>query len=739
MCYYIRMNTVDKFNSLNSEQKQALVATNGAVLVTAGAGSGKTRLLTHRIAYLIEKMFVPAINILAITFTNKAANEMKERVTKITPDGKNVWISTFHSMCVRILRSHIHRLDPSYNQNFSIYADSDSEKVLKVLIAEKNLADSKIIKNVLYHLSNMKNNNISLYDYKKELDVFPGGQIIYDLMRGYEQSLASNNALDFDDLLTKTYELFKTCPDVLNFYAERFKYILVDEFQDTNKIQYELVKLLASVHKNIFVVGDEDQCIYTWRGANFRNISNFTKDFENVQVFKLEQNYRSTKTILNLANKLIKNNKSRIDKTLWCENGEGEPVAYKQLYDEQAEADHVAKTIHDLVENSGASYNDFAILVRFNALTFPFEEKLLSYDIPYKIYGGFKFYERVEVKNILAYLRLFINQKDEQAFARVVNFPKRGIGDTSVQKLRELARNLGVSMLEICLEAGNYPIQPSLRNKLLPFANTYKKLFAEFELQSLDSFAREVVESFNIKSAYNSNSEEDFDKLANIDQLLGSIAAYAKKNPEDTLSDYLQSVSLISDLDNMGEDGNVIVATMHAVKGLEFKNVFLVGLEEKVMPISRAYGDDAQMEEERRLMYVGITRAKERLFLTNAQTRYLYGHRDYMMASRFVGELDLIPKFEARPKFTTAAARTTLNQVDNIKNNLKNGNAYVEFLSKQAKDISIYAIGQTVLHSKFGMGVIVDIDLESKTADIDFKAFGVRTLMLEIAPLKIIK
>ena len=733
------MNTLDKFENLNAEQKQALIATDGAVLVTAGAGSGKTRLLTHRIAYLIEKMNIRPENILAITFTNKASNEMKDRVAKITPDGRFVWISTFHSMCVRILRSHINRLDPTYNQNFSIYSDSDSEKVLKVLIAEKNLSDSKIIKNVLFHLSNMKNNNISLFDYKKELEVFPDGQTIYDLMKGYEENLAENNALDFDDLLTKTYALFQACPDILYFYANRFMYILVDEFQDTNKIQYELVKQLASVHKNIFVVGDEDQCIYTWRGANFRNISNFTKDFEDVKVFKLEQNYRSTKTILNLANKLIKNNKSRIDKTLWCDNGEGEPVAYKQLYDEQAEADYVAKTIHDLVQNSGASYNDFAILVRFNALTFPFEEKLLSYDIPYKIYGGFKFYERVEVKNILAYLRLFVNQKDEQALIRVINFPKRGIGDTSIQKIREISKNCNVPMFEVCLNLDTFALPSALKNKILPFVNTFKRLYAEFELQDLDSFAREVVEAFNIKSAYNSNSQEDFDKLANIDQLLGSISTYAKKNPDDSLSDYLQSVSLISDLDNMGDDGNVTVATMHAVKGLEFKNVFLIGLEEKVMPISRAYGDDSQMEEERRLMYVGITRAKERLFLSNSQTRYLYGHRDYMMVSRFVSELDLVPKFEARPKNLSASSQTSLNQVDNIRTSLKNGNAYVNFLSKQAKDISIYAIGQTVLHSKFGLGTILDIDLESKTADIDFKSFGVRTLMLEIAPLKIIK
>ena len=733
------MNTLDKFNSLNSEQKNALVATDGAVLVTAGAGSGKTRLLTHRIAYLIEKLYVRPENILAITFTNKAANEMKERVSKITPEGGAVWISTFHSMCVRILRANIDRLDSSYDKNFSIYSDTDSEKVLKVLVADRNISDSKIIKNVLFHLSKMKNDNISLHDYKKELETYPEGDKIYGLMQGYEKELVKNNALDFDDLLTKTFALFKTCPDVLDYYSNRFKYILVDEFQDTNKIQYELVKALASVHKNVFVVGDEDQCIYTWRGANFRNISNFTKDFENVKVFKLEQNYRSTKTILNFANKLIKNNRSRIDKTLWCENADGEPVQYKQLYDEQAEADYVAKTIHDLVVNTGASYSDFAILVRFNALTFPFEEKLLSYDIPYKIYGGFKFYERVEVKNILAYFRLFINQKDDQAFARIINFPKRGIGDTSIERIREISQNLGVSMLDVCLDADMYPVPPSLRNKLLPFANTYKKLFAEYELQGIADFAKDVVECFNIKSAYDSNTEEGFDKIANIDQLLNSISLYATKNPDDTLSDYLHSVSLISDLDNMGEDGNVIVATMHAVKGLEFKNVFLIGLEEKVMPISRAYNNDAEMEEERRLMYVGITRAKERLFLTNSQTRYLYGRRDYMMASRFIGELDLIPKFEARPKTTNSATRTTLSQVDSIKNNLKTGNAYVDFLSKQAKDISQFAIGQTVLHTKFGMGEIQDIDLDSKTADIDFKSFGVKTLMLEIAPLKIIK
>ena len=735
------MNTIDKFENLNTEQKTAMLATDGAVLVTAGAGSGKTRLLTHRIAYLLEKMQILPENILAITFTNKASNEMKERVTKITPNGQYVWISTFHSMCVRILRSHIEKLDPSYNRNFSIYSDTDGEKLLKTLVAEKNLTDNKIIKNVLFHLSNMKNNNRSILQYSRDIQTYPDCDTIIDLMQDYEEHLRENNALDFDDLLVKTYSLFRACPEVLKHYATRFRYILVDEFQDTNMIQYELVKALSSIHKNIFVVGDEDQCIYTWRGANFKNINNFTKDFDNVQIFKLEQNYRSTKTILQFANKLIKHNKSRIDKTLWCDNPDGEPVKYKQLYDEQGEADFVAKTIHDLVANKGCSYNDFAILVRFNALTFPFEEKLLSYNIPHKIYGGFKFYERAEIKDVLAYLKLFINPKDEQAFIRIINFPKRGIGDTSIQKIREIAVAYGTSSLDVALNPRKFGIANALAQKLEGFAEKFVMLLKAYETQPLDDFAKQVVKTFGIEEAFNDKLEEELNKILNIQQLIHSIENFAKANPFDTLSDYLQSVSLISDMDSMDSSDNVIVATVHAVKGLEFRVVFLVGLEESVFPISRALNSDEELEEERRLMYVGITRAKEKLYVSSCKTRFLYGRRNRMLESRFIADAGLArtPQKTFESEFSFGANPFASNksfggfggQVDYIKT------SSIADTKSEPKAPLKFKPGQTVVHTRFGKGKLLEVDYEERTGDIDFESVGVKTLMLDIAPLTI--
>ena len=714
----------------------ALQAISGAVLVTAGAGSGKTRLLTHRIAHLIENLGVSPYNILAITFTNKASQEMRERVCNLCPNGEKVWISTFHAMCVRILRQHISTLDPRFNQNFSIYADAETEKVVKTLLANENVSDDKLKKSILFHISNMKNNNIPFAKYKQDIAYDRNAPLIARVMASYQNTLTENNALDFDDLLVKTYELFTTHPDVLELYSNRFEYILVDEFQDTNAIQYDLVKLLARTHGNIFVVGDEDQCIYTWRGANFANISNFKKDFPVVKVFKLEQNYRSTKTILSTANTLIKHNKERIDKTLWCDNDEGEPIEYKAVFDEQHEADFVASKIHSLVKYHGYSYSDFAILLRLNALSLPFEEKLLSYNIPHKIYGGFKFYERAEIKNVLAYLKLFVNPKDDQAFLRIINFPKRGIGETSLQRMRDIAQDQHISLLELSLNACKHSLQGALCEKLERFAGVFLSVLSDYEHLSLPEFCESVIERFSIKTAFNDKNEEDLNKLMNIDQLLQSIKTYADKNPESTLSDYLQSVSLISDMDSMGENDNVIVATVHAVKGLEFRVVFLPALEEGMFPISRAVGDSAQMEEERRLMYVGITRAKEKLFVTNARTRYLYGRRNYTTTSRFVTDAGLSsqkPRFDFNDDDFKAVNKTSVFQ------QVKNITASSQTTTKQETTKPLaYTVGTKVRHPRFGDGVILSIDHEERTGDIEFETLGIKTLMLDIAPLSIL-
>ena len=724
-------------DSLNEEQKKALYVTDGAILVTAGAGSGKTRLLTHRIAYLIKEKGVSPFNILAITFTNKAANEMRERVAGMVQGAENVWISTFHSMCAKILRLNIHNLDSSYDNNFTIYSDSDTDKVIKQIQVEMDRTDDdKFKKNLAFHISNYKNNFNDLNVYKKENEFDRNIDEIIPAIIRYEEILRENNAVDFDDLLILTDRLFERCPEVLQHYADRFHYILVDEFQDTNKIQFDLVKKLASVHKNLFVVGDEDQCIYSWRGANFENIYHFKDNFENVQVFKLERNYRSTKNILNTANLLIKNNKSRYFKNLWTEKDDGNEVVRRELNDEQEEADYVSRTIYSLANNNGYSYKDFAILLRLNALTLPFEERLLAYNIPHKIFGGFKFYERAEIKNVLSYLRLFVNPKDEQAFLRVINFPKRGIGDSAIASLRKVAINNKKSLLETCLNIENLTAERSLINKFSGFARIYKDLLSSYELEPLDEFTNEVIEKFGIKLAYQGKNEEDIDKLMNIDSLLASIQSFVQKNPSSGLSEYLESVSLVSDIDSFDESNNVTVATVHAVKGLEFKVVFVVGLEEKIFPISRAIGSDADMEEERRLMYVAITRAEENLFLTNCRTRFIYGKRDYMIPSRFLGELGYT-NVKAKTSYFTERHETPSYSHDI--NAFKTTASQSTTFTKAKVDTSIYKVGQMVLHTKFGIGTIQSITADGKCADIAFNGIGTKTLLPEIAPLKIIK
>jgi len=751
-------------NSLNDAQLEALNEVQGAVLVTAGAGSGKTRLLTHRIVHLIKNINVSPENILAITFTNKASNEMKERISRMLPDAsERVWISTFHSMCARILRANIKYLNEGLDSNFSIYSDSESGKVINEILAGRGLEkDEQLKKTISYHLSNFKNNYYSLDMYESEFAYEKDINLIVSIIKQYQKKLTENNALDFDDLLLTTHKLFKNVPEVLNKYATRFEYVLVDEFQDTNEIQYELVKMLSQVHKNIFVVGDEDQCIYTWRGANFKNIFKFKDDFENVKVFKLEKNYRSTKTILNYANKLIKNNKSRIDKNLWSEIEGTASVEKMEFYDQQGEAEYVARTIYNLVHNEGYKYKDFAILMRLNALSLNFEERLLSYNIPHKIFGGYKFYERVEVKNVLAYLKLFVNQKDEQAFLRVINFPKRGIGDSTILKLKQLSQTKSASLLEICLNSSEFDLPASITIKLNAFIQIYKRLFTEYETTPLDEFVINVIKEFGIRNAYSSNSVEDTDKLMNIDQLVSSIQAFYSKNKTATLSDYLQNVSLISDIDSLDEENNnVVVATVHSVKGLEFRGVFIIGLEEKIFPISRAYGKDEEMEEERRLLYVGITRAKENLFLTNCKARYLYGKRNDMLPSRFLKELgfesgkqefrgvrEQVASFsqnrtgKSKQSSQFDFVKKRLNEVFYSSRNSNDNNFNSKLINEDTltkTDISIYKTGKIVLHPKFGIGTIVSIDKEAKCADIDFHTIGVKTLMLEIAPLKIVK
>ena len=693
-------------DSLNDEQKQALFQTEGVVLVTAGAGSGKTRLLTHRICYLIEKGVSP-YNILAITFTNKATNEMKERISRMV--NARIWISTFHSMCVRILRENIDRLE-GYTKDFTIIAEADKDKILKELLKKYQCEDDE--KNrVESHLDNIKNKGLDIDEYfsairqyNKSRDLVIYEKICYD----YEEYLHKNNALDFDDLLNKTLFLFHNYKDVLDHYANRFHYILVDEFQDTNLVQYKLIKLLASVHKNLFVVGDEDQCIYSWRGANFHNIFNLKEDFDDVKVFKLERNYRSTKNILTLANNVIANNKERMKKNLWTDKDAGEGPVVFTAFDERDEANTVARTIEDLL-SEGYSYNDFAVLMRVNALSRPIEEAFMGFGVPYKLYGGFKFYERAEIKMVLSYLSVFVNQRDEISLLKIINFPKRGIGDVAVQKLQEEAREerLLDYLLSERFKFSRY------FSKLEKFVETYKALYEQMNTLPLADFVAKVVKNFGIEQAYAGKDDESMEKVENIESLLSGVQEYQDENEEAGLSDYLANVMLKSDSDNIQEGGFVSIATIHAVKGLEFKVVFVVGLEEGIFPLARATFSESEMEEERRLMYVAVTRAEERIYLFHAEKRYMYGKSSYQKPSRFLDELGIVSK--TKPKLFSVSRE-----------------------KEEAEEVfdSGFKVGDKILHSRFGEGKIVNISDDGLVADIDFDDFGKKSLMLNLANLE---
>lgn len=726
--------------SLNQEQLLALKETEGVVLVTAGAGSGKTKLLTHRIAYLIEELGENPYNILAITFTNKAAGEMRERVASMVDGADRIWISTFHSMCAKILRMEIENLSP-FTKDFTIYSESDSEKVLKEIFNEYGVSDDKIKKAVSYHLSNWKNGSQSLEEYltyhKDEFDMKRIGQYIM----AYQDKLKKNNALDFDDLLLKTVEIFKKYPEILEKYAYRFKYILVDEFQDTNLVQYNLIKMLAHIHGNLFVVGDEDQCIYSWRGANFQNIFNIKKDFNDVKIFKLERNYRSTKEIISVANNVIKNNKSRLDKNMWTENAGGEKPVIFEAFDERDEASFVARNIARLVDE-GYDYKDFAVLMRMNALSRSFEEAFLSYNIPHRVFGGFKFYERVEIKNLISYLRLFINPKDDVSFNRIINFPKRGIGDGTIAKLQALDYNKSLLENAISTELK----ESVLYKKFEPFIVGYENSL-KVSQENLSKFVENALNSFKIREAYNPKDDDDLDRLLNIDQFVSSVKEFEALNPDATLGDFLESITLSSDVDEIGSSGAVTIATVHAVKGLEFRCVFVVGLEEGIFPISRAFDNPSDMEEERRLMYVALTRAEEKLFITHCVKRYMYGESQYQSNSRFLRELGIVENTGYQRRFgysneykTYDSDSINVDRFNDFSSPVKGFNKEVFFKKeeKPRKDVSIYKVGQSVEHPRYGIGEIVEISSDSLVGDIIFEDFGRKSLMLELAPLTII-
>lgn len=675
--------------------------------MTAGAGSGKTRLLTHRICYLIQELGISPYNILAITFTNKATNEMKTRVEEMGARG--VWISTFHSMCVRILRENIDRFE-GFDRNFTIIDEGDKNKIIKDLL-KKNGVDEDDKEKVSRHLENIKNKGLDIDEYFEALAEFARDKDLKTFQKvchEYEEYLHKSNSLDFDDLLNKTLSLFYNFKDVLNKYAERFQYILVDEFQDTNLVQYKLVKLLASVHGNLFVVGDEDQCIYSWRGANFHNIFNLKNDFKDVHIFKLERNYRSTQNILTLANNVIQNNKQRMEKKLWTQKSEGEgPVVYS-AFDERDEALFVARTISDLV-NEGFSFSDFAVLMRVNALSRALEEGLMSFQIPYKLYGGFKFYDRAEIRMVLSYLSIFVNEKDDISLLKIINFPKRGIGEVAVQNLLSEA---GEESLLSYLLSDRFKFSKFFA-KLEKFVDNVRDLKKKLGKISLVEFVKKVISSFGIDVAYSGKEDEDIERIANLGSLISGVKEFCDDNEDATLSDYLAEVMLRTDSDQIQEGGVVTLSTIHSVKGLEFKVVFVVGLEEGIFPLARASFSSEEMEEERRLMYVAITRAEERIFLSYTAKRYLYGKANPQMPSRFLSELGIVDR-----------KRTKI-----ISNDFREA-------EKEEVFESGFEVGDKVFHKRFGEGQIVDISADGLVADIQFDLVGKKSLMLNIAKLE---
>lgn len=745
---------MDYRSLLNDAQILPVEDTQGAVLVLAGAGSGKTRVLTYRIAYLIEKEGVAPRNILAITFTNKAAGEMRDRITQVTGRG-GMTISTFHSLCAKILRNDISKLG-DFTSNFSIYDDEDSKKIIARILKAMEIDDDNkdYKKTIKWHISNAKNQALSAMEYAPRLKGEPEGQLIATVYERYEKELKENNALDFDDLLYKTLQLFATNKDVLDKYQEWFKYIHVDEFQDTNKIQYTLVRLLANKYGNIFAVGDDDQSIYGWRGADVSNIHKFTQHFSDCRIYKLEQNYRSTKNILDVANKIIAHNSSRMDKTLWTDGEKGARVIYRSCYDDKAEVNYVLEQISYLMQSDEYEFKDFAILVRANSLTRIFEKQLRNCKYPYKVIGGSKFFDRKEVKDIMAYLKFISNPYDSESILRVINVPKRGIGDTAVQKLIEACAISRVSLMQGILNVDSLPLTPTIKTKIKVFSEVVAVLKERANMPLVDYI--DFVNSFvNFARQYDPKDEEDKNRLDNIDEYITSVKEYCNEHPDSKLDEYVQSVSLVSDTDQPIENC-ITLATVHGVKGLEYKCCFIVGLEEGIFPSLRE--DDDQ--EERRIMYVAITRAREKLYLTNAQSRFKYGHRDYCMPSRFLKEGGFIQEpttrssinnilrdfnddFAGYQEIPQKTAYSNYNKIQEMKKMMKNYATTPAFAKSantqvpQSKDTSVFKVGMAIEHSRFGQGKIIAITGEN--AKIEFSGLGVKTFNLRLAPIKIVQ
>ena len=632
---------------LNREQQEAVLHVDGPLLILAGAGSGKTRVLTYRIAHLIDECGVNPWNILAITFTNKAAQEMRERVDKLVGFGsESIWVSTFHSACVRILRRHIDNL--GYDTNFTIY-DTDDQKSLMKDVCRKMNIDTKIYKerSLLAQISHAKDELLTPDDMEMKAAGDYNMKKVASVYREYQAALRKNNALDFDDLIVKTVELFEKCGAVLEYYQERFKYIMVDEYQDTNTAQFKFISLLAQRYQNLCVVGDDDQSIYKFRGANIGNILGFEHVFPDARVIRLEQNYRSTKNILNAANQVIANNTERKAKTLWTENEEGSKVHFRQFLNAYEEAEYVAGEIGKLKRNGLGNYRDCAILYRTNAQSRIFEEKFIAANIPYKLVGGVNFYARKEIKDLLCYLKTINNARDDLAVQRIINVPKRGIGATTLGRVQDYADNMGISLYEALRVAEEVPSIGRSLSKIDGFVTFIQMLKSKADVMTVEEILQEVIDSTGYVAELEAeDTEESRARIENIDELISKTVAYQEameeQNQSATLSGFLEEVALVADIDTVDPDQDyVLLMTLHSAKGLEFPKVFMVGMEDGIFPshMTISYGDDGEMEEERRLCYVGITRAMKDLTLTCAQQRMIRGETQYNRVSRFVREI----------------------------------------------------------------------------------------------------
>lgn len=789
------------YDTLNKEQKEAVLHTEGPLLLLAGAGSGKTRVLTHRVAYLIDEMGVNPWNILAITFTNKAAQEMRERVDQIAGFGADqVWVATFHATCMRILRRHIDRL--GYDTNFTIYDTDDQKTVIKQVCKRLNI-DTKMYKErtLLSEISSAKDELVDVREFEVKSVGDYRKSVTAKVYREYQDTLKKSNALDFDDIIVKTVELFKSCSEVLYNYQERFRYIMVDEYQDTNTAQFELIRLLADGYRNLCVVGDDDQSIYKFRGANIRNILDYEKIYPDAKVIKLEQNYRSTQNILDAANAVIRNNRGRKEKALWTEKGAGSRIHFRQFDNAYEEAEYIADDISDKVNKNGVVYADCAVLYRTNAQSRLLEERMVVEGIPYHVVGGVNFYARQEIRDILAYLKTIDNGRDEVALRRIINVPKRSIGAASLEKVADYAQMKDITLFDALCEADQIRGLGRAEAKIRGFVNLIEVLRSGLSSYTLPDLIKSLLERIDYAEYLRDQDEESAeDRLGNIDELITKAAVYEETHDEPSLSEFLEEIMLVADIDNVEDgDNRVLLMTLHSAKGLEFPVVYLAGMEDGLFPsfMTIASDDPLEIEEERRLAYVGITRAKEDLTLTCARSRMLRGETQYNPVSRFVREIpkelmdntlppsrryrdddledfqtrraneaalramgleaiatprsgngsgsgfggfgntgfDPRPKATLKPRVTAKADKPYISKGINGLNQLAGLQKGTEFKAPDALD---YTVGDRVRHIKYGEGTVLNIAREPRDykVTVDFDQAGQKIMYASFAKLK---